>query len=208
MNSIESTALVIDRSTDVQSAALVADGQLVRSIVFADSDSRSGDWVVKVHGFLEGVRPGRIVVGTGPGSFAGIRAALAFAQGWALVETACEVLGLPSPCALARAGAPLAVVGDARRGRFWVALFDGFNLVTPIFQTDCDNLAMRVPLGSPVVSPDHRRIGSVLSEMFAERYDAKDGVPTAKGLAQALLANPGLLVREPLPIYLNPAVRE
>ena len=59
-------------------------------------DCRSGDWVEKLD--LDGV--GRIVVGTGPGSFAGIRSALAFAQGYALGRP-CEVFGMPSPCALA-----------------------------------------------------------------------------------------------------------
>ena len=59
-------------------------------------ECRDGKWVEELD--LEGV--GRIVVGTGPGSFAGIRSALAFAQGYAL-GTKCEVLGLPSACAIA-----------------------------------------------------------------------------------------------------------
>ena len=59
-------------------------------------ECRDGSWVEKLD--LEGVE--RIVVGTGPGSFAGIRSALAFAQGYALGKK-CEVLGLPSACALA-----------------------------------------------------------------------------------------------------------
>ena len=76
------------------------------------SDGSRGNWVESLA--LEGVD--RIVVGTGPGSFAGIRSALAFAQGYALGRR-CEVLGLPSACALAGDGL-LAVVGDARRGCF------------------------------------------------------------------------------------------
>ena len=60
------------------------------------STGRNGAWVEDLE--LDGV--GRIVVGMGPGSFAGIRSALAFAQGYALGKT-CEVLGLPSPCAIA-----------------------------------------------------------------------------------------------------------
>ena len=58
-------------------------------------DDSRGDWVESLD--LDGVD--RIVVGTGPGSFAGIRSALAFAQGYALGRPSCEVLGLPSPCA-------------------------------------------------------------------------------------------------------------
>ena len=59
-------------------------------------EGRGGDWSESLD--LDGVD--RIVVGTGPGSFAGIRSALAFAQGFAL-GSKCEVMGLPSPCAVA-----------------------------------------------------------------------------------------------------------
>ena len=43
-------------------------------------DCRDGGWAEEIN--LDGVE--RIVVGLGPGSFAGIRSALAFAQGAAL----------------------------------------------------------------------------------------------------------------------------
>jgi tRNA threonylcarbamoyl adenosine modification protein YeaZ len=161
---------------------------------------------------LDGVE--RIIVGTGPGSFAGIRSAIAFAQGFALGRK-CEVLGLPSPCAVAAqvyAGAnggefPLAVVGDARRGKFWIALFEGLNLVCPVFQVERDLLETRVPLSAKVATSDESRIGDVLSEAFGERYIG--GVkPTADGLRVFAEANPSALVAEPLPIYLNPAVRD
>ena len=128
--------LVIDRSTDTQSVALVKDGQIVPR-VFAGEDARSGDWPLKVRNFLasRGVAPGgldQIVVGQGPGSFAGIRAALAFAQGLALGSRA-EVFGLPSTLALTRDNAKVAVVGDARRDRYWVTLYDGVHTVKDFF---------------------------------------------------------------------------
>lgn len=168
-------------------------------------ECRNGDWVGKLD--LDGVD--RIVVGTGPGSFAGIRSAIAFAQGFALGRR-CEVLGLPSPCAVAAevncAGA-LAVVGDARRGKFWIALFEGMKLVCPVFQVDQALLALRVPMGAKVVTPDAERIDALLKETFADRYIG--GVkPTEKGLEAFAEANPSALGPEPLPIYLNPAVRE
>ena len=172
-------------------------------------ECRNGDWVERLD--LDGV--GRIIVGTGPGSFAGIRSAIAFAQGFALGRK-CEVLGLPSPCAVAAkvyAGAnggdfPLAVVGDARRGKFWIALFEGMNLVCPVFQVERDMLDLRVPKGAKVVTPDSERIDSLLRETFGERY--MGGVkPTNEGLGAFAEANPSALAAEPLPIYLNPAVR-
>ena len=170
-------------------------------------ECRSGDWVEKLD--LEDV--GRIVVGQGPGSFAGVRSALAFAQGYALGRT-CEVFGLPSPCATAgdwfaeNAPGPLAVVGDARQGMFWIALFDGCRLVADVFQVTKDQLALRVPMSAPVVSPDDRRIGSTLKELFADNYKG-ERLPTTTGLERYEKADPSRLVREPLPIYLNPAVR-
>ncbi len=179
-------------------------------------ECRKGDWVEKLD--LDGVE--RIVVGTGPGSFAGIRSAIAFAQGFALGRK-CEVLGLPSACAVAAEVfspshpspshpsplTPLAVVGDARRGKFWIALFEGMKLVCPVFQVEQDLLALRVPMGAKVVTPDAERIDALLKEVFADRYIG--GVkPTGKGLEAFAEANPSALSPEPLPIYLNPAVRE
>ena len=173
-------------------------------------ECRDGAWVEKLD--LEGI--GRIVVGTGPGSFAGIRSAIAFAQGFALGGK-CEVLGLPSPCAVAAqvyagtpgASFPLAVVGDARRGKFWIALFEGMKLVCPVFQVDRDLLELRVPMGAKVATPDPERIDALLKEVFVDRYVG--GVkPTEAGLKAFAEANPSALAPEPLPIYLNPAVRD
>jgi len=174
-------------------------------------ECRNGDWVEKLD--VEGVE--RIVVGTGPGSFAGVRSALAFAQGFA-IGSKCEVLGLPSPCAIAadwfaertdEAPGPLAVVGDARRGKFWIALFDGYRMVCDVFQVERDLLGKRVPLSVKVVSPDAARIDAVLKETFADNY-LGGRLPTAEGLRRFAEANPAMLKPEPLPIYLNPAVRD
>ena len=163
-------------------------------------ECRDGKWVNDLD--LEGVE--RIVVGTGPGSFAGIRSALAFAQGYAL-GTKCEVLGLPSACALADEGR-LAVVGDARQGKFWIALFDGFKLEKDVFQVDRGELSGSVPGDCRVVTPDAKRIDGLLKEMFGERY-LGGRAPTGEGLRRFAEANPSVLKPEPLPIYLNPAVR-
>lgn len=176
-------------------------------------ECRNGDWV----GNLDlAERPERIVVGTGPGSFAGIRSALAFAQGYAL-GSGCEVLGLPSPCGIvgdllaaepaeAAREKPLAVVGDARQGKIWIALFRGHSLERPVFQVDSVDLPGSVPGGYAVVTPDEKRIGERLRAEFGSRY-LGGRLPTAEGLRAFAEANPSVLVSEPLPIYLNPAVR-
>lgn len=197
--------LFIERSTDKATLALVKDGALAAEASLVSSGMNSGAWVAETRDFIGDREISRIVVGTGPGSFAGIRAALAFAQGYA-VGSGCTVEGLPSPCAFAPAEGPLAVVGDARRGMYWIALFDGPRLVCDIFQVEGEMLHLRVPVGVKVVTPDAARIDSLLKETFGSDY-AGGAAPTASGLARATLANPSLLVPEPLPVYLNPAVR-
>ena len=163
-------------------------------------ECRDGDWA---EGFdLEGVE--RIVVGTGPGSFAGIRSALAFAQGYALAAH-CEVLGLPSACALAGEGR-VAVIGDARQGKAWVALFDGYRLEKDVFQVNHAELKGSVPVEYKVVTPDAKRIDGLLKEVFGERY-LGGRTPDSEGLRWFAEACPSILKPEPLPIYLNPAVR-
>lgn len=162
--------------------------------------SRDGNWVNELD--LDGVE--RIVVGTGPGSFAGIRSALAFAQGYALGKS-CEVLGLPSACALAGDG-KIAVIGDARQGKAWIALFDGFKLEREVFQVEQSELKGTVPADCRVTTPDEQRIGALLSETFGERYLGGQ-TPTSEGLRRFAEAAPEILKPEPLPIYLNPAVR-
>lgn len=173
-------------------------------------ECRDGNWAESLD--LGGVE--RIVVGTGPGSFAGIRSALAFAQGYALGKK-CEVLGLPSACAVAaqtyqshQGSQPfrLAVVGDARQGKIWVALFDGFRLERDVFQVDSGKLAETVPSDCLVTTPDAKRIDGLLREAFAARY-LGGRTPTAEGLKVFAETCPGILKDEPLPIYLNPAVR-
>jgi len=174
-------------------------------------ECRNGDWVNLMD--TDGVR--RIVVGTGPGSFAGIRSALAFAQGFA-IGTNCEVLGLPSPCAVAAdyfaalgggvASVPLAVVGDARQGKYWVALFEGYRLVCDVFQVEKDQLPFRVPQAAKVVTPDAKRIDGLLKEVFGDNYLGERSV-TEEGLKRFAENCPEILKPEPLPIYLNPAVR-
>ena len=201
--------LAIDRSTDTQSVAVAKDGK-VAGRVFAGMDSRSADWPGRVRDFLaaNGLSVqdlDLILVGLGPGSFAGIRAALAFAQGLAL-PAGKRVVGLPSTLALARDGARTAVVGDARRDRYWVVVYEGMQTVSDFSLVTKDALAGAVPEHCAVVTPDGARIESLLQGVFGHHYKGSL-VPLAARLAEVALAHPNLAQPEPLPIYLQPAVR-
>ena len=210
--------LALDRSTDVQSVALAVKNRIV-SRLFEGADARSADWPMKVHDLLatNGLAfydLDQIVVGTGPGSFAGIRGALAFAQGLAIGIRAKRaravddpiVYGLPSALALAQDDCMTAVVGDARRGLFWVAVYEGATTVAELHLVTKEELPAAVPPEAAVVTPDGARIGAVLGELFVSRF-LGNRAPSSERLGQLALTNPELLVPEPLPIYLSPAVR-
>lgn len=150
-----------------------------------------------------------IIVGIGPGSFAGIRSSLAFAQGIeAGTSGRVKVLGITSAASFAPLEDYKAVIGDSRRGKFWVALFDGYAMPRgKVFQVEKDELADCIPPGTKVVSPDFDRIGEVLTEVYGARHVAPAPKISAKNLFSVALENPSLVMEHPLPIYLNPAVR-
>ena len=208
------TVLAIDRSTNAQSVALAVDGGVVASCA-----AMTDNWIVGVRDFLKsnGAEPDgldRIVVGMGPGSFAGIRGALSFAQGLAIgirakreeLARKTVVYGLPSALAAVREGEFAAVVGDARRGLFWIAAYEGERTALELRLATKEELPALVPCGAIVVTPDCVRIGAALEEMFGEGF-AGERLPDAECMVRIAAAHPEMLTPEPLPIYLSPAVR-
>jgi tRNA threonylcarbamoyladenosine biosynthesis protein TsaB len=74
--------------------------------------------------------PHRIVVGLGPGSYAGTRIGISAALGLHLALKA-ELVGLSSLCAMESEAAAYAVVGDARRQSFFLGQVRDHTLVAP-----------------------------------------------------------------------------
>ncbi len=111
--------LAFDTATDVATSALVWDGE-----VLGELRSRPVSMLEDVDALLRrgGVRPSQlegIAVGTGPGSFTGLRMGLAVARALSLALDV-PVAGVSTLAALA-AGAPGALpVIDARRGEVFV----------------------------------------------------------------------------------------
>ena len=115
--------LAFDTATDVATSALVLDGELLgerrsRALTMLED----ADALLRQGGMKE-ARVDALVVGTGPGSFTGLRMGLAAARALALALDV-PVAGVSTLAALA-AGAPGAVpVIDARRREVF-ALLDG-----------------------------------------------------------------------------------
>ena len=70
-----------------------------------------------------------------------------------------------------------------------------------------EELAQSVPEHYAVVTPDGARIEPLLSAIFDHHYKGSL-VPLAVRLAEVAVAHPELTRPEPLPLYLQPAVRK
>jgi len=107
-----------------------------------------------------------IAVGLGPGSYTGIRAAIALAQGWQLV-TGARLLGLSSAeCVAAQATAEgilskFTVVIDAQREEFYVADYEidavGMREVAPLRLATLAAMRGREGAGEQLVGPEVTR---------------------------------------------------
>jgi tRNA threonylcarbamoyl adenosine modification protein YeaZ len=158
-------------------------------------------------------------VGTGPGSFTGIRAAVAAVRAMALPD-AVPVTGISSARIIASEIAcrdnfrHVCVVGDARRQRLWIARYTLDNgQLTPMEDIHllpiADLNAMLLP-DAIVASPDWDRLQSVLTEHVpAHATLIKNTVsPSAERAARLAreAAKSGQPFAEPIPIYLHPPV--
>ncbi|MBT7066798.1 MAG: tRNA (adenosine(37)-N6)-threonylcarbamoyltransferase complex dimerization subunit type 1 TsaB [Verrucomicrobia bacterium] len=161
----------------------------------------------------------RFAVGLGPGSFSGIRIAIAALSALAL-PAGTPMAGVSSAAALARqmmpdsAGSSVAVIGDARRERLWMAVYqqDPTQETLPLCLIARDELRNRLPPGCRVVSPDWGRLDAVLRPLGEEGWDVIREVrtPTAEAVARLAAAQPATELATPLeppqPLYLHPAV--
>jgi tRNA threonylcarbamoyl adenosine modification protein YeaZ len=104
-----------------------------------------------------------LAVGLGPGSYNGIRVAIALAQGWQLAAGV-KLLGVSSAeCVAAQAHAEglagrLAVVIDAQRGEFYLAGYElnaeGQRETSPLHLTPPDEVRERERTGERLIGPE------------------------------------------------------
>lgn len=119
--------LAMETSCPRASLCLRVDGQDIYTAEWVSErshNSRIFDFLKEAKPFLEAHPPEFILVGSGPGSYSGIRVALAAADGLALVYGS-RVVAMPSWEALPHEGKNALVISDARRGGWALAEFCG-----------------------------------------------------------------------------------
>ena len=224
-------SIALDRSSPFPSLAVFQGGRVVLAHSWPGEPSRAPGWLAEMRDLLATAQipleaVASFICGTGPGSFSGIRACLAAANGLALPKRL-PVYGVASAAAVALAQAEahsaesVTVVGDARRNRLWVVTYtvahssvrladgsvpthtaDDFQLVA------AEALAQAIPEGTLVVSPDWERLAPVLQAAFGDtaRLVCEPVFPTAEAVGRLALAEPSARRIEPSPVYLHPAV--
>jgi tRNA threonylcarbamoyladenosine biosynthesis protein TsaB len=186
--------LAFDTATDVATSALVWDGE-----VLGEFQSRPISVLEDIDALLRrgGVRQARldgIVVGTGPGSFTGLRMGLAIARALAFALEL-PVAGVSTLDALA-AGAPGALpVIDAKRREIFVAAAGGPRCLPP------DELGLEA--GTRCVGDGAVRYRSVLEASGADVPPEESELHVPRARFHAVLAHEFGRADEVEPIYVR-----
>lgn len=160
------TILALEFSTEQRSVALLREGGAPVSAVETGGFRKTNAFslIERVLMAAEATREeiGVIAVGLGPGSYAGIRAAIAVAQGWQLARDV-KLLGVGSVEAMAaraqaeRVFGRVHVVVDAQRGEFYLATWDisaeKRTAISALKIVTATELAERVRSGDRCVGP-------------------------------------------------------
>jgi tRNA threonylcarbamoyladenosine biosynthesis protein TsaB len=161
------TILALEFSSEQRSVALARDG-----IVLVEAVETGGYRVTNAFGLIEKALAAAkisrgeievIAVGLGPGSYTGIRAAIAIAQGWQLA-TGVKLLGVSSAEALAAQAQAAKLFGrvnvviDAQRGEFYLAGWEISETerkeVSPLKIVPAAEIAARKTAGEICVGPE------------------------------------------------------
>jgi tRNA threonylcarbamoyl adenosine modification protein YeaZ len=103
-----------------------------------------------------------VAIGLGPGSYTGIRSAIALAHGWELAagDRQIKIIGRSSADCIAAAGpgegltGSLTVVIDAQRNEFYLASYKGGEIVEPLRLASLADIQARAGSGALVIGPE------------------------------------------------------
>jgi tRNA threonylcarbamoyladenosine biosynthesis protein TsaB len=190
------TILALETSTPQASLAVWRDGAVIREWSFQSDRAHNSLIFAPLAEALDLHEPDWIVVGTGPGSYAGVRIALSAAIGISLAKNL-PLIGWPSLTAFDLPGGRGIVVGDARRGGCFVAEIADGRLVGPPV------------VGTPEEASQHAEHGQIYTfDASPPLPDAVRVTPTAAWLARraAALSDDArrtLAAATPEPLYLR-----
>jgi tRNA threonylcarbamoyladenosine biosynthesis protein TsaB len=189
--------LALELSSSRGSVAWMAEREEAVTAAFANDRKHSGSFFESLHRFSKQFgRPDAIVVGLGPGSYAGTRIAIAAATG---LQSAYDnlLLGLPSICAIETEADEYCVVGDARRQSFFFAGVKGRQLSGEIAL--CGEAELRLRLNQL-----HQERPIYSAEVLPQFKEAIVRAPSAAVLAQIIRDGAVAPKKIPLePIYLR-----
>lgn len=186
-----SSQLAIEISGSPGSLAISRGGVPVWSVDFPTGPTQGGElFRALAEARRQAGKFERIVVGVGPGSYAGIRMAIAAATGLALADGA-ELVAVPSVCAFDSPAPRWCAIGDARRGAFYFSA-----------------VADRRCVAGPRLA-DAKELGELLAFRAGWACLSTEALPgfsteLARALASHLLFLPDESEKRPLePIYLR-----
>lgn len=221
--------LAIELSTYKGSITILSDGEVIAE---QEWEAKSTDRQNLFLAFgellrLAGMVPEQvdiIAVGLGPGSFSGIRIALAAAFAFTLPDHK-PVFGISSGAVIAAdvmselKVETVAVIGDARRNQLWLARFRTSQQYSAIYipETELEYclvnpniLSSMVKNDDIIVTPEIERIGELIKEKLSQHHNLLNTarLPSARVLAKLAYAKVKLgLPSEPLkPLYMHPPV--
>ena len=141
-------------------------------------------------------KPDMIVVGLGPGSYAGTRIAISAAIGLQVASRA-RLIGFPSICAIEYDAPEYCVIGDARRNSFFYTRICGGNL------TEDPDLMSEAELREKLAKLD-KKMSIFTTEKLPQFDRAELRYPAARMLAQLATDSKRTFARPPLePMYLR-----
>ncbi len=184
--------LALELSSSHGSIAWMAEKKDAVMAAFANDRKHSGLFFENLHRFSQQFgRPDTIVVGLGPGSYAGTRIAIAAAIG---LQSAydCQLWGLPSISAMETEAKEYYGVGDARRQSFFFATVKKRQLVGEIA------LYSGAELRNKVVDRSGKEFPVYSAEVLPQLKEATIRAPSAAVLAQII--RDGVAVPEGMPL--------
>jgi len=196
--------LGLDTSTSIASLALIAGGRVAGSLQRPATSHGAAlpgavDELLRAANVSIG-EVGAIAVGTGPGSFTGLRIGLSYAKGIAMAS-GCALLGVPGFDAMAlsalerdnaEAGRLVCVVVDARKGEVYAALYrvvaDGLEKLSEELVIALEHLASRIAEDVMFVGDDRAKDAAALVESRGHRVAVFDtGMLDLRGVCVAAL---------------------